>query len=174
MAALACAASSLAVTGCQAAGPTPETKPPEMRFEDLHFQAYRDSRLSARGTAAEAVYLRTSGELTVRDVALEIPQEGSSPATLSAPLVEGDVPARTFEARGGLRALRGRDEARTESARYAASDGVVRGERPIEIAGPGYRLTGPSFTLDPRAGELVVRGGVRLSADAAGTGEARP
>jgi hypothetical protein len=135
-----------------------------MRFEDVHFQAYRESRLSMRGTAAEAVYLRNSGELSVRDADVEIPQEGSTPVRIAAPRVSGDVPGRTFQADGGLVAVRGRDEARTESARYAASDGVVRGDRPVEIAGPGYRLSGPAFTLDPRAAQMVVRGGVRLVA----------
>lgn len=176
MAAVACAASSLVLSGCQA-GPTDrEQKPPEMRFEDVHFQTYRDSRLSARGTAAEVLYLRNSGELSVRDIDVELPQEGSSPVRLAAPRITGEVPARTFEADGGLVAVRDRDEARTASARYAASDGVVRGDRPIEISGPGYRLAGPAFTLDPRAATLAVRGGVRLVAGAAdgGRGGVRP
>jgi hypothetical protein len=141
-----------------------------MRFEDVHFHAYRDSRLSASGTAAEAVYFRNSGEMAVRDADVEIPQEGPTPVRLRAPRISGDVPGRSFEAEGGLVAVRGRDEARTESARYAASDGVVRGDRPIEISGPGYRLAGPAFTLDPRAAELVVRGGVRLVVTGADAG----
>jgi hypothetical protein len=145
-----------------------------MRFETVNFQAYRESRLSARGTAAEVVYLRNSGELSIRDADVELPQEGSLPVRLTAPRITGEVPERTFAADGGLLAVRGGDEARTESARYAASDGVVRGDRPIEISGPGYRLTGPAFTLDPRAATLAVRGGVRLVAADAGRGGARP
>jgi Ca2+-transporting ATPase len=86
------------------------------------------------------------------------------------------VASAHLEADGGLVAVRDRDEARTASARYAASDGVVRGDRPIEISGPGYRLAGPAFTLDPRAATLAVRGGVRLVAGAAdgGRGGVRP
>jgi len=133
-----------------------------MRFENVHFRAYREGRLTASGEAAEFVYFRNSGELVASTLGVDLPQEGSAPARITAPRVVGDVPGRSFEGRGGLLLLRGSDEVRTESARYLESDGLVRGDLPVEVRGPGFRLTGPAFTLDPRSGELDVRGGARL------------
>jgi len=60
--------------------------------------------------------------------------------------------------------------ARTASARYAGADGIVRGDEPVEVVGPGYRLAGPSFASDPATGDVEIRGGVRLVV----TGAPRP
>lgn len=139
-----------------------------MRFETVQFRAYREGRLSAAGQAAEVAYFRNSGEIAARGVTVDLPQDVGAPVRVTAPEVSGDVPGRAFQARGGVRATRGADEARTASARYADADGLVRGEEAVEIEGPGYRLAGPAFTLDPRAGELTVRGGVRLVATPGG------
>ncbi len=169
MAVVACALSTAAVAGCQPEKPGEERAQPEMRLESVQFRAYRGGDLSAVGSADEVVYRRDLGDLEARGASIQFPQEGAAPVRVSAPVLTGDVPSRSFEARGGVLAGRGTDEARTESARYAEADGLVRGDRPVEVTGPGYRLVAPSFTLDPRSGDLALRGGVRLvAAGAAG------
>jgi len=175
MAALTCALSTAATIGCKPEKPGEERAQPEMRLESVQFRAYRGGDLSAVGSADELVYRRDVGDLEARGASIQFPQEGAAPVRVSAPILIGDVPARAFEARGGIVAVRGTDEARTESARYAEADGLLRGDRPVEVTGAGYRLVGPSFTLDPRSGDLALRGGVRLVAagPAGATGRGR-
>jgi hypothetical protein len=165
-----CAASILLLAACQGTEGGKAT-PPEMRLTGVQFRAYRDASLSMRGQAEEVVYLRQTAEVRARDAVVSLPQPGASELRISAPVVEGDVSARTYRASGGVVATRGSDEARTPSARWSAADGLVHGDEPVELRGPSYRLTGPSFTLDPATGDLDIRGGVRVVASApAGAG----
>ncbi len=163
-----CFLSTALLTGCRAGDADSEHTQPEMRFETVHFQSYRGPTLTAVGDVGSLVYRREVGDLSAREVTATFPQEGAGDVRFSAPVLVGDVPSRSYEASGGVRMETGADSARTERARYAESDGLVRGDRPIEVYGPGYTLKGPSFTLDPRLGELDVRGGVRLVASGEG------
>jgi hypothetical protein len=43
---------------------------------------------------------------------------------------------------------------------------MVRGDHPLVVEGPSYRLEGPRFTLDPATGELAIDGGASLVAGA--------
>lgn len=162
---LSCAATALMLAACQPPEPG-RASPPELRLDDVKFRAYRGSELSMRGTAGTAVYRRQSGELTAARVEVAIPQPGGAELRVAAPVVQGDVPARAYRASGGVVATRGDDEARTPSARWSGDDGMIRGDEPVEMRGPGYRLSGPSFTLDPATGDLAIRGGVRVVASA--------
>jgi len=141
-----------------------------MRLESLQFHAYRDADLSASGTASQATYRRNSGEIEAAFARVTLPGHGTPDLTVAAPVLVGDLAARTWSARGGVQLERGDATARTASARYAGADGIVRGDEPVEVVGPGYRLAGPSFTADPATGDVEIRGGVRL----VGMGAARP
>jgi hypothetical protein len=128
----------------------------------VEFRAYRGDALTASGRASQATYLRTSGEVTASDVQVTAPRPGTPAIDVDAPAVQGDLPSRTWTATGGVVLRRGDATARTASARWAAKEGLVRGDEPVEVEGPGYRLRGPSFTADPETGDVDVRGGVRL------------
>jgi len=141
-----------------------------MRLETVQFRAYRGADPSASGAAARAVYLRSSGRVEATDARVTLPVPGAPDLTVSAPTLIGDLEARTWSARGGVVLVRGDATARTASARYAAKDGRVRGDEPVVVDGPGYRLTGPGFVADPATGDVEVRGGVRLVV----AGAARP
>ena len=141
-----------------------------MRLEALQFRAYRGADLSASGTASQATYRRNSGEIEAASARVTLPGQGTPDLTVAAPVLAGDLAARTWSARGGVVLERGDATARTASARYAGADGIVRGDEPVEVVGSGYRLAGPSFTADPATGDVEIRGGVRL----VGTGAPRP
>jgi hypothetical protein len=141
-----------------------------MRLETLQFRAYRGADLSATGTAAQATYRRSSGEIEATFARVMLPGRGTPDLTVSAPVLVSDLHARTWSARGGVMLERAGATARTASARYAGADGIVRGDEPVEVVGPGYRLAGPSFASDPATGDVEIRGGVRL----VGTGAPRP
>jgi len=144
--------------------------PPEMRLTTVQFRAYRGADLSASGVAGQAVYRRSSGQVEATDARVTLPAPGAPDLTVAAPVLVGDLAARTWSARGGVVLERGDTTANTASARYAGQDGLVRGDEPVVVTGPGYRLAGPAFTADPATGDVEIHGGVRLVA----TGAARP
>jgi hypothetical protein len=160
---------ALSVVGCDAAEPAVEPHPPEVALEGVRFRAWRGAELAASGTAARAVYHRDSGLVDATDARVNVPRPGAPDLDVSAPALQGDLPARTWRASGGVVLTRGDASARTPSARWAEADGLVRGDEAVRLSGPGYQLDGPSFTADPRTGDVDVRGGVRLVA-----GGARP
>jgi lipopolysaccharide export system protein LptC len=89
-----------------------------------------------------------------------------APVKVTAPVGGGVASDRVFHASGGITLARGDDVARTERARFAPSDegGLVTGDAPVVVEGPGYRLEGPGFALDPARGDIVIRGGVEALA----------
>ena len=158
---LPCAASILLLASCQ--GPEAgSARPPEMRLEGVRFLAYRGPDLALRGEAAQVRYLRQTSEFEARDAVVVLPRPGVPDLRIAAPVVQGDVAARTYHASGGVTAARGPEEARTASARWSGADGQVRGDEPVAMRGPGWRLDGSSFTLDPATGDADVRGAVRM------------
>jgi hypothetical protein len=145
---------------------------PELRLEGVRFRLYRGEAIRADGTAAEVTFQRDSTAVAAADMAMRM-RDARGDVLLTAPVGTGIVSARTFEASGGVRAVRGDDTAETESARFdptAAPRGLVIGDRPVVLTGKGYRLSGNGFTLDPAVGEIALRGGTRL---VAGTGARR-
>lgn len=131
----------------------------------MQFRAWRGPDLAASGSADRTVYRRDDGTVQATRARVTIPRPGMPDLSIEAPELRGDLGARTWAARGGVVLTRGDAVARTPSARWAESDGIVRGDEPVELTGPGYRLTGPAFTADPGTGDVDVRGGVRLVAD---------
>jgi hypothetical protein len=137
---------------------------PELRLEGVRFRLFRGDVQSASGTAAVVTYLRDTTVLKATELALHLRDRGEE-VLVTAPSGEGVVSSRTFAASGGLLAVRGSDNAATESARFdpaVGSKGLVIGDAPVELWGRGYRLRGNGFTLDPTVREIVLRGGTRL------------
>ncbi len=166
---LACAASIAVLAGCDTGAPSAHPPPPGVRLEGVQFRAWREGALSASGTAARATYRKDTGAVVAEDARVTIPRPGTPDILVSAPRVEGTPGSRAWTARGGVVLTRGDATARTPSARWSGEDGQVRGDEPVVVTGPGYRLEGPSFTADPGTGDVEIRDGVRLVAG----GEAR-
>jgi hypothetical protein len=167
---------ALAASGCGSAAPGDRAPvPPELKLEGVHFRIYRGATLRAYGDAETASLRRDSSELRATAIETVLPRS-PTPVHISAPTGEGSLASRVFHASGGVVLTRGDDEARTERARFepepggGAGDGLVQGDDPVKVTGRGYALTGRGFTLDPAAGDIVVRGGARLLA---GLAEAR-
>jgi hypothetical protein len=162
---LACAASIALFAGCTPDGTAAKPRPPEVRLDDVSFRAWRGAELAASGTAASATYHRDTGTVVAEEARVTIPRPGEPGLEATAPVLRGDVKARTWNGEGGVLLTRGDVEARTPSARFSEGDGQVRGDEPVVVSGPGWRLSGPAFTADPRSGDVDIRGGVRLRAD---------
>lgn len=167
------AVSALALLGCSQRR-TAEAKipAPELRLEGVRFRIFRGDALRADGTASVVTYQRDSTALSGEEISLRL-DDPQGVIELSAPSGSGLASARTFEATGGVRAVRGADTATTEAARFdpgLGSRGRVVGDGPVELAGRGYRMHGNGFTLDPSRGEIALRGGTRLVAGLPGSG----
>ena len=142
---------------------------PELRFEDVHYRVYQGPRLQAEGVAARAAYRRESAGVSAERIELRFPPvSGRDEVRSRAARGEGSLRVRDFTADGGVTLEQRGDVASTESAHYSGADGLVRGDRSIQVRGRAYTLTGPGFTLDPRKGDLIVQGGAKLVAGAGG------
>jgi hypothetical protein len=136
-------------------------------LEGVAFRAWRGAELRASGTADRATYRKDAGEVVASRAHAVVPRPGVPDLVFSAPELQGDLGTRTWTARGGVVLTRGDATARTPSARWAESDGMIRGDEPVEVTGPSYRLAGPGFTADPASGTVEIRGGARLVAGGA-------
>ena len=159
---------ALAIAGCGDASPRDQAPvPPELKLDGVRFRIYRGDTLRAYGDAASASLRRDSSELRASGLEAVLPRS-PLPVHITAPAGEGSLASQVFQASGGVVVSRGDDTARTERARYTPGQGgeddLVQGEDPVTVTGRGYQLTGKGFTLDPAAGDIVVRGGARLLA----------
>jgi lipopolysaccharide export system protein LptC len=170
MALLLLALAALAVPGCRRAK-APEAEPvaPELKLDGVRFRVYRGEALRAFGLSDAASLRRDSSDVRAEQLDATLPR-GAGPVHLTAPVGEGSLLSRVFEVSGGIVATRGDDVARTADARYEPQgrDGLVRGADPVSVEGPGYRLEGRGFTLDPAAGTIVMGGPARLVAGLGG------
>ena len=137
---------------------------PELTMDGVQFQIDRGGVLKATGEAARLTYRRDTTDMAATDLAIDL-LTPTGPVHVTAPTGSGRLAGRTFRITGGLRATRGADEATTPSATTRPGpDGAIRieGDEAIQLAGPGYRLTGTGFDIDPATGELAIRGKPRL------------
>jgi lipopolysaccharide export system protein LptC len=174
MAFLLLSLATLAATGCRAPKASEaQAVAPELKLDGVRFRVYRGEELRAFGLSDSAALRRDSSEVRAEQLEATLPR-GAEPLLITAPVGEGSLLSRVFDVSGGIAAERGDDVARTDGARYEpiGPDGVVRGDDPVVVAGPGYRLEGRGFTLDPAAGTIVMGGGARLVAGLGG--EAAP
>jgi len=143
---------------------------PELRLEGVQFRLFRGETLRAEGTASTLTYQRESTAVTASEIGLRL-HGRQDPVKLTAPAGAGVLSERTFQASGGLLAVRGTDSARTDSARYdpaLGKQGEVVGDDPVELSGEGYRMRGDGFVLDPADAVIVLRGSTRLVAGLGG------
>ncbi|GEJ57499.1 hypothetical protein [Anaeromyxobacter diazotrophicus] len=140
--------------------------PPELTFDGLTYRVYRGTVLVAEGDAVRAAFRRDNADLAAQELTARFPSTGDRPeARIAARQGTGNLRLRWFQASGGVRAEQGDEVAVTEEARYDAADGLVRGERPIEVRGASHLVVrGPAFTLDPRLERLTIAGGAHITA----------
>lgn len=153
---LACRAAPPASAAPPPAG-TAEVRaaPPEVTLFGVRMRMYRGSDLTMVGRAAKLEYQRQSADLRADESLLRFPSRatgarapGHAVAGLEvrAPRVEGNLYTRQAEAQGGvlLRTASGM-VGETERAHFDGSGMKVHGPLPVEISGPGYRLTAGGF-----------------------------
>lgn len=156
---------ALGSAGCAAQKRSEDDVAPDVRFEQVEFQVFRGPELTASGTAAKARLRRDTNELVADSILIKFPaRAGREEASMTAARGHGNLAERWFQAEDGVEALQGDDAARTQRARYSRAEGLVRGDSQVVVSGPGYRLSGPGFTLDPRERTVRIEGGAVIRA----------
>lgn len=159
------AALVLATAGCGAArGPDVQEVAPGIAFEEMTFRAFRGAQRATGGQALRASLRRDNTAIEAEQAEVSIPgRPGEPDVRLAGPQARGNLRERWFEVSGGATLTQGTLRGETERARYTP-DGLVRGDRPVRIRGPGLSIAGPGFLLDPEAGSVRIQGGGTLDA----------
>jgi len=121
-------------------------------------------------------YRRDTTAVTASGLGLLLTDPEQGPIRIVAPSGEGVAAERRFDVSGGILAERGPDRATTASARFegagtdegAPSRATIQGGDPVVVEGPGYRLEGKTFRLDPATREISLGKGARLVAGLGG------
>jgi len=167
----------LATAGCRPARPSePRELVPELVMEGVRFRVDRLGESRAMGEASRVTYRRDTTAVTASGLGLLLTDPAQGPIRIVAPSGQGVAAERRFDVGGGILAERGADRATTASARFepassgegAKSGAVVRGDEPVVVEGPGYRLDGHGFRLDPATREITLGHGARLVAGLGG------
>jgi hypothetical protein len=131
---------------------------PQVALEGVRFTVERGGTLRAAGAADRLDYRRdTTGVVAA---GLQATLDGpDGPIALRAGRAEGVAAERRAELSGGVEARQGGRVATTATARFEPTPdgfGRVTGDDPVVVTGPGLRLTGRGFSLDPRRQVLTV------------------
>jgi hypothetical protein len=133
---------------------------PELTMDGVLFRVDRGGVTTASGEAERITYRRDTTDTVAVNLSMDL-VTATGPVHLTAPDGSGHLGSRQFLATGGIRASRGSDVAITPSATSSPGpDGriAIHGDEPVQVTGPGYRLTGTGFDIDPASGDFIVRG----------------
>jgi hypothetical protein len=151
--------------GCRPARPGDSLQVvPELTMEGVQFRVDRGGLTTASGEAERLTYRRDTTDMVAFNLAMDL-ITATGPVRVTAPAGSGNLGSRHFRASGGIRATRGSDVAETPSATSnPGPDGriAIHGDESVQVDGPGYRLTGTGFDIDPATGDLAIRGKPRL------------
>ena len=154
------------VTGCRPARQKGNDEVvPALTFENVQFRVYRGPVMTAFGTTDRASFRRDTADLHAVRIDARFPAEADrAEAQVVAAEGDGNVRERWFSGQGGVVATQGTQVAVTERARYSPADGLIRGDRPIQVDGGRFQVRGPAFTLDPRLQVIDIVDGAHLTA----------
>jgi Lipopolysaccharide-assembly, LptC-related len=140
---------------------------PDLKLADVAFVRLAGGRVAARGVADELAYRRAGGRLAAEQVAVRTRAQPSSGLIalgelyLTAPHVEGEVPARRGSATGGVRldSTRG-DRARTQRLDYDGPADELRTDTAVQGSGPGYVVHSAGMRARADGSAIQLVGGV--------------
>jgi hypothetical protein len=133
---------------------------PELTMDGVQFQVDRRGVTTASGEAERLSYRRDTTDVAAVNLAMDL-ATATGEVRVTAPAGSGNLGLRRFRVTGGIKAVRGSDLAVTPSATSRPGpDGrmAIHGDESVQVDGPGYRLTGTGFDVDPATGELAIRG----------------
>jgi hypothetical protein len=148
-------------------GSAPVLGPADLVLREVAFARVSDGRISARGTAEELIYRRSTAHLVGSDAAVRFPPSQKAELAslgsvyLAAPRVEAEVAAHRGTASGGVRLdSEHGDRGRTERAAYDGSRDLLTGDAPVDLRGPGYAVRSRGFVARADGSAIQLLGGV--------------
>jgi hypothetical protein len=170
------AAASVAFLTAAGCGASPAIPPassrqasdaPDLALSDVAFVRLSDGRVDARGVADRLSYRRSGGRFAALQVAVRTrAQPGSGLVALgelylTAPHVDGEVPARRGSATGGVRldSVRG-DRARTQRLDFDGPNDELRTDTAVQASGPGYVVRSDGLRARADGSAIRLIGGV--------------
>lgn len=148
-------------TGCRPARPGESRQIiPELTMDGVQFRVDREGVTTASGEAERLTYRRDTTDVAAVKLAMDLVTV-TGLVRVTAPNGAGNLGNHVFRATGGIRATRGSDVAETPSATSSPGpDGhiAIHGDEPVQVEGPGYRLNGTGFDIDPATGDIAIRG----------------
>lgn len=155
-----------ALSGCEDLRPGPKQGPPAIELHEVVLRQYGSEGLNGIGTASVVSYLRDSGRLEGRSLAVDVPaspQVGRDGLHVDAGSGEGEVGGQTVTLEGGVLVTTGAgDRATSATATYAAADDVLRSDDALAADGPGYEIRSRRWQAHVRERRLELFQGARL------------
>ncbi len=156
----------LAAAGCGGIPPADQGgAPPQLELSGVSFRFFRGSVLSAVGTAEVATFRQDTGDLEARRAHVRLlDAQQTGPSHLFAEVSRGNLRTRRGVAEGGVTARdQSGSQAVTERCEVDGRARTAQGDKPVEISGDGFRMSGPAgFTMDlAQGGALVLNGPVQ-------------
>lgn len=144
-----------AIVGCgRRAVVRGEAPPPSVELLLAESFDFRGDALRAHGFAERVLYRRDTGDAVATVARVQFPDrrtEGTAAgeATVGAPRASGNPLEQRVDASGGVRLeTESGDRGSTDRASYRGREGRAFGDQPVQLAGPGYQVAAPGFTLD--------------------------
>lgn len=140
-----------------------ETPPPLATLQRVKFVYFQGNELAAAGTADQATFERSAGEMTASNFLVRF-RSRAEPAGLRpalggmevrAPLVLGNRAKSSAEGQQGVVLRTGSGiVARSEKARLDGAAMMVEGQTPVRVDGPNYSINAGAFRLDLNTEEI--------------------
>jgi lipopolysaccharide export system protein LptC len=163
MVVLACAAS------CRPRRILDESPPPLVTLNGVRLVYFQGNELAAAGTADQATFERSGGDLTASNVLIRFRSRaepaGLRPALggmeLRAPLVVGNRGQKLAEGQQGVVLRTGSGiVARSEKARIDGLGMIVDGRTPVWVDGPNYSINAGGYRFDLNGEDMDFDGEV--------------
>jgi hypothetical protein len=149
------------LAGCSVSAPPDSPMPPEVTLHDVRLRNFRESTLSAVGSAKDVSYERATADVHASRVTLDVFRieppvpEGTPPPTtrLRAGTALGNLLTRGVDASEGVTVhTPGGLSGKTSRAFFDTPDMRATGSSPVAVEGPdGFRLRADGFALDLRS-----------------------
>jgi len=161
-------AGAASATGC-AVEPPAGGQPPAIVLGDVTLRHYAADGTVRTGHADEVTYFRQQGRLEAGTLTVDAPPTDDlkrGGVLLEASKGAADLKGQGALLSGGVTVRTGAgDIGKTDEATWIGATETIRGDRPIEVEGPGYTTTADGFSFEVPGQKLALQGNVAIHQD---------
>lgn len=168
-------ASALGASACKPAEEARAPRPPAIQLEEVTLRHYPMEGPPRVVRASDVTFNRESAEISAHAISARIPPTETlarGEIRLEAEEGRGDIHGNEAEAIGALKVETGAgDLGETVGSVWDSSTGLVQGDRPIRVRGPGYSVDGESYRFHVEDQQLSLERGVHVVSHAQAAGK---